>query len=489
MTPEQRLRVRELFEAAIDRDPADIGPWIDREAADDPIVRGEVRSLLDHHSRAGDFLAAPAVEHVPDLMVEDEPLAPGTVVGSYTIQREVGRGGMGRVYVATDTRLGREVALKVLAPHLVHDRAGRERLRREARAAANLSHPGICTVYALEEIGDELYIATEFIDGRTLRDEIAWGRRPTAEAVLETARELAAALGSAHAHGVVHRDLKPENVMRTRDGRLKILDFGLARVEVPAGVGQATRMTLPATIVGTPGYMAPEQLSGQTADARADVFAFGVLLYEYACGVHPFDAPTALATIARVLESEARPIGDRTSNVTLRVAEVIDRCLRKAPSERFSSAAAIVTALASAGDPRRGMHSAWWRTHQYVIGALYIAAAILSWQIKAWFETPFTLGLFLALGAVCTIGCVLRGHLIFTSWMNRPHLASERRRTRGVGLLVDLLVAGLLALDALIVAQVRALPAVIALSLGLCIAMAALVLEPATTKAVFGEDR
>src|SRR5262249_20057341 len=177
------------------------------------------------------FLQQAIADAVPDLLNDDQGLAPGTTVGTYTIRRELGRGGMGRVYLATDARFGRTVALQAPAPHLIQDPAKRERLRREARAAASLSHPGVCTVYALEEIDGELYIATEFVDGHTLRREIEEGRRHARD-VLPTACDLAVALAAAHAAGVVHRDLKPENVMRTRDGRLKILDFGLARVGV-----------------------------------------------------------------------------------------------------------------------------------------------------------------------------------------------------------------------------------------------------------------
>src|SRR4029077_7515819 len=140
-------------------------------------------------------------------------------------------GGMGRVYLASDATLGRTVALKALAPHLLRDPMQRERLRSEARAAAVLTHPGICTVYALEEVDGELYIATEFVDGHTLGEEIRSGRQASAGEVLQTAQDLAAALASAHASGVIHRDLKPDNVMRSRDGRLKILDFGLARID------------------------------------------------------------------------------------------------------------------------------------------------------------------------------------------------------------------------------------------------------------------
>src|SRR4029453_17787111 len=160
----------------------------------------------------------------------------------YTVIREIGRGGMGRVYLASDARLGRTVALKVVAPQLTREARHRDRLRREARAAAVLTHPGICTVYALEELDGELYIVTEFVEGHTLRDEIGGAARPSIQTIVSTARELASALASAHAKGITHRDLKPENIMRTPDGRIKVLDFGLAHIETMPG-GTAAVMT------------------------------------------------------------------------------------------------------------------------------------------------------------------------------------------------------------------------------------------------------
>jgi predicted Ser/Thr protein kinase len=498
VTSAQHRRVRELFEAVVERESAEALAWVAGEAADDPVVWKEVQSLLYHHSKAGEFLQQPAAETVPDLL-DDEPLSPGARVGSYTIVREIGRGGMGRVYLARDERLDRTVALKALAPHLIPNAAHRERLRREARAAAGLTHPGICTVYALEEVEGDLYIATEFLDGRTLREEIASGERPSSSGVLRTARELASALAGAHEHGVVHRDLKPENVMRTRDGRLKILDFGLARMEDrgprPSGTGtRAARtapvLTQPGFMVGTPAYMAPEQINGETPDARADVFAFGVLVYEYACGVHPFDGSSTLAIVARVLDSDARPIANRCPDLPVRLVDVIGRCLRKRRDDRFASATAIVDALVDADEaPSPGVNAAWWRVHQLTVSGLYIAAAVIAWLIKAWLiETPMTVAVFIALGAAATIGAVLRGHLVFTEWRNRAYLTRERSRTRRATLLLDLLIAAVLAADAVMVSHLRALWAVFALSLGLGIALAALVLEPATTAAAFGDD-
>jgi predicted Ser/Thr protein kinase len=488
VTPEQRRRVRDLFEAAVDRDPGSVAAWVSREAQDDPAVRAEVLSLVEHHSLAGAFLVQPIVEQDSDLLTDDDPLGAGTQVGSYTIVRELGRGGMGRVYLADDARLGRTVALKALAPHLMRDPSQRERLRAEARAAAALTHPGICTVYALEEIDGDLYIATEFVDGHTLGEEIRAERRPARDEVLRTARELASALGSAHAKGIVHRDLKPDNVMRGLDGRLKILDFGLARVSAEAA-DERPRVTQPGMLIGTPAYMAPEQINGLPVDARADVFAVGVLLYEYASGAHPFAASTALATVARVLESDARPLLSR-ADVPSRVADVIARCLEKAPADRFGSASELLGALETVGADEAVPvpHAAWWRVHQIVIALLYVTAATLAWQLKEWVETPVSVAIFLALGAAATIGGILRGHLVFTAVMNPARLATERRRARGATRLLDLLIALLLFADAAIVAGTGALPAVFAIALAIGIALASLVLEPATTAAAFGEE-
>jgi predicted Ser/Thr protein kinase len=488
VTPEHARRVRDLFEAAIDRDPATVAAWVAREAGDDTAVAAEVLSLLDHHSRAGAFLLQPIVEQAVDLLAESPALAPGATVGAYTIVREIGRGGMGCVYLAADARLGREVALKAVAPHLTRDPSQRERLRVEARAAAALTHPGICTVYALEEIDGELYIASEFVNGHTLADEIRSPHRPRRAEVLRTARELAAALASAHAKGIVHRDLKPENVMRAADGRLKILDFGLARMA--GGVLEGSpRLTQPGMLIGTPAYMAPEQINGLAVDARADVFAFGVLLYEYACGVHPFAAATPLGTVARVLESDVAPLSSRV-DVPAPLVDVLARCLQKSAADRFGSAAELLGALdvVDAVHPARAPHTIWWRAHQIVIAVLYIAGAILAWQNKERVETPVTVAIFLALGGAATMAGVLRGHLVFTSLMNPSGLERERRRMRRATRLLDVIAAGLLFADAALIAPTAALPGVFALALALGIALAAFVLEPATTAAAFGEE-
>lgn len=488
MTPEQRRRARDLFEAGLDREPAEVVRWLQQEEPDDSAVREEVRSLLDHHSRAGSFLTQPIVASAPHLLDEDSTLDPGTVLGSYTVLRELGRGGMGRVYLASDAKLGRTVALKALAPHLTADPRHRERLRREARAAAALTHPGICTVYALEEVEGELYIATEFVEGRTLRDEISTGARPSLDTVCATARELASALASAHAKGITHRDLKPENIMRTPSGRIKILDFGLARVE---GAGSAASMqtaALPGALAGTPAYMAPEQIEGRAVGPAADVFAFGVLMYEWISGRHPFQAGSSLATLARVIDSTPESLINRVE-VPVWLSDVIDRCLRKAAGERFSSGTDLLQAFdhpAVASRPaRRG--STWWRTHQGVAIVLYAIASAHAWQIKEWLREPVSLWIFVLTGIAASVGGIVRGHLVFTDMMNRPHLVGELRRTKRVRVFSDMLMAALLTVDALLLASAWPLTTVLTICLAAGIAIAAILMEPATTAALLGE--
>ena len=489
MSPERQwAQVRALFERALEHEPLDIAAWLDREGVDDEALRAEVLSLLQHHRSAGSFLVEPAGNTLIDLMADDRPFEPGRTVGSYVIVREIGRGGMGRVYLATDRRLGRPVALKALSPALTADPAHRDRLRREARAAAALTHPGVCTIYALEEIDGDLFIAAEFIDGHTLRVEMDGGRL-AADEILRTARDLASALADAHAHGIVHRDLKPENVMRTRDGRLKILDFGLARIDPSEGpdgdVPVEAHATRPGAIVGTPAYMAPEQLNGLPADARADVFAYGVLLYEYAAGAHPFSAATPLGLAARILESEAMPIERRRTDLSPSLVLVIERCLRKSPGDRFPSAGDIGRALDRLDTDRAlGPATPWWRAHQLAVVALYFVACALAWQIKEW-QQGITAAVFVATSVAATVGGVFRGHLLFAERVHGAGLAAERRRAATVTLVVDLLVAGALGLDGAILTSVRPLAAVLTMALGVGIALVRLVVEPVTTAAAF----
>jgi hypothetical protein len=447
--------------------------------------------LLAHHSTAGSFLAAPIADRHPDLMTGARALVPGQVVGKYTISHEIGRGGMGCVYLAVEQPpLKRRVALKVIAPDLAHEPSYRERLRREAEAAAALTDPGICTIYAFEEIDGDLYIASEFLDGGTLRADIEMRQRPAAGEVERTARDLARALASAHRHGIVHRDLKPENVMRTVDGRLKILDFGLALIEPPAGgfASFAAYHTRPGAFMGTPAYMAPEQLNGQRADSRTDVFALGVLVYEYACGTHPFAAEQPLGVMARIVGSEPTPVERWRQDLPPSFVAILNRCLRKEPADRFASASELVDALDRAADsPAPAPLASWWRTHQLIVIALYLLACGLTWQVKEW-QPGITTALFIATCIASTVGGMFRGHLLFLEKVNGRGLETERHRARPVTLVFDLAVALALVADGALLSSERPVPAALTLGLGVGVALTRLVVEPATTAATFAQS-
>ncbi|HEX4438594.1 MAG TPA: serine/threonine-protein kinase, partial [Thermoanaerobaculia bacterium] len=237
-------------------------------------------------------------------------LAAGTRFGSYEVRGPLGSGGMGEVYCARDEKLGREVAIKVLPSQLASDRRRLDRFETEARTVSALNHPNIVTVYEVGSIDGTSYIAMELIEGKTLRQVLGGGAVPLKK-LLAIATQAADGLSRAHSAGIVHRDLKPENVMITRDGFVKILDFGLAKLARPdfepaagGAPGTVTRRTEAGTILGTVGYMSPEQASGEPADFRSDQFSLGAILYEMATGARAFDRPTEAQTLASVIESE-----------------------------------------------------------------------------------------------------------------------------------------------------------------------------------------
>jgi hypothetical protein len=244
---------------------------------------------------------------------------------------------------------------------------------------------------------------------------------------------------------------------------------------------------MPGALVGTPAYMSPEQLNGQPADARSDVFALGVVLYEYASGAHPFAAATPLAVAARVLETEPAPIASRSPQMSPAVATLIDRCLRKSPSDRFDSAVAAAEALRVPAIAPSGSFMSMWRVHQLMTMMLYVAVTSVAWWIKELLKpNAMVLGVFVALGIASAAGGVMRGHLIFTSVLNREHLTSERRRLRTPLLTLDLLIAAGGAVSGLMLVAARPLAGVLTVGLAVALALATIMMEPATTSAAFG---
>ncbi len=301
------------------------------------------------------------------------PLAPGTRLGPYEIVAPIGAGGMGEVYRARDTRLGRDVALKILPEELAGVASRRARFEQEARAVAALNHPNIVAVY---DVGNG-YMVTELVDGKTLRGA-KFGLRKT----LDIAGQIASGLAAAHAAGIVHRDLKPDNVLVTRDGRAKILDFGLARIEPTATSDETVSIrTEPGVVMGTVGYMSPEQVRGVEADHRSDIFSFGVMLYELLSGKRPFQGDLAVDTMAAILKHDAPELPE-TVPASLRT--IVAHCLEKEPENRFQSTKDLGFALAqSAG--RAGSapvltvgRRSWW------IAALIVAVGGISFALATW---------------------------------------------------------------------------------------------------------
>jgi Protein kinase domain len=278
----------------------------------------------------------------------------GTRLGPYEIVAPLGAGGMGAVYRGRDTRLERDVAVKVLPPHLIDSSDALVRFEREARAVAALSHPNILALHDVGRDGSVTYAVTELLEGETLRDAIGGGPMAPRRA-LDVLAQVARGLGAAHERGIVHRDIKPENLFLTSDGRVKILDFGIAtHVDSNATTELSTpQLTQPGTVIGTPTYMAPEQLGTAPATARSDLFAFGLVAHELLTGAHPFRRNTVNEMIAAILRDEPAPLGRVAASLPPGVARLLARCLAKAPFDRPESArdlAFYLDALSTAPD-------------------------------------------------------------------------------------------------------------------------------------------
>jgi len=495
--------VDDLFHRAIEMDAALRDEFLARECGDDQALRAEVSSLIAAHEESAQFLEQPAV--APGLIAgegaaehREEPNLAGRTIGPYSVLRQLGRGGMGVVYLARDARLDRTVAIKVLASRFTRDPVQRERLRREARLAAGLSYPGIATIYALEEFDDQLIIVSEYIEGRTLREELADGPLAT-ERAIATSLAIAEALAAAHERGVLHRDLKPENVMRTRDGRIKILDFGLARL-VDRSIDEAVtpKLTVTGAMLGTPAYMAPEQLRGLASDARADVFAWGMLAYELATGRHAF-APTDTdqgALIVGILEREPTALADAGLNLPAAFVDVVTRSLAKDVSARPATAAAVAAALRhgaprlpAAHDGRRAAGAPlslwWWRFHQLATSFIYCSMLVPLWLIRPWLPARWGSVVFVLALAAVLAATILRLHLWFSSRVYPHEWAAQRASASGWIHLADLCLVGLLGLTGIALLEEHDIAASFVIAVGVAVLLASTIIEPATTRAAF----
>ena len=282
------------------------------------------------------------------------PLTPGARLGPYVIRSLLGVGGMGEVYLAHDTKLDRDVALKLLPAELASDSERLRRFELEARSASALNHPAIVAIYDLGQAESQPYISMELVEGQTLRQMLQAGSMPLRRA-LQVAAPIADGLAKAHEAGIVHRDLKPENLMVSHDGFAKILDFGLAKLVDDADARAALQTmtekgTRPGSVMGTVGYMSPEQASGGTADNRSDQFSFGLVLYEMLTGQRAFNRPTAVETLSAIIRDEPTPIGQLNPSVPVPIRWIVDRCLAKTPADRYGSTRDLARDLASVRD-------------------------------------------------------------------------------------------------------------------------------------------
>jgi eukaryotic-like serine/threonine-protein kinase len=309
------------------------------------------------------------------------PLPPGTMLGQYEILSPVGAGSMGEVYRARDTLLDREVAIKILPDFASSSRDRLFRFEQEAKAAAALNHPNILAVYQMGNYEGVPYLVSELLEGKTLAEAIRRGPLPLRRA-LEYGIQIASGLAAAHERGIVHRDLKPDNLFVTKDGRVKILDFGLAKLteKKETSISQAPTMTLPGVAMGTVGYMSPEQVRGQATDHRTDIFAFGAILYEMVMSTRSFQKPTEADTIAAILNEEPPPISQLSPETPPGVERVVRRCLEKNPEQRFQSASDLAFALEALLDPSSSTASgirAFPRDAKRPISRAYVAAAVV----------------------------------------------------------------------------------------------------------------
>jgi serine/threonine protein kinase/Tol biopolymer transport system component len=400
---ERWQRVAHLYELVLEREPGERGAFLAQASAGDDELRREVEALLTHDS-APLVIDRPLLEVAAVVLDEPSDLTPGTQLGPYRIEHLVGAGGMGQVYRATDTRLARTVALKILPRALASDPQFRARFDREAQAIAALTHPHICTLHDISHQDGVDFLVMEYLEGETLAARLARGPVPLDQA-LTYATECADALAAAHRHGIVHRDLKPSNIILTKGGA-KLLDFGLAK---PAALTIAhgnslTRPTTPpsltaqGTILGTLQYMAPEQLEGKDADARTDIFAFGAVVYEMLTGKKAFAGKSQASLIGAIMHAQPQAISASHPLTPPALDRIVKTCLAKDPDDRWQSArdlqhelqwvgheADAVTAVTDStglsGERQRPM---WKRLAPFAATAAVVAlvTAALVWSVR-----------------------------------------------------------------------------------------------------------
>ena len=352
MTPERYQQIGHLFDEALERPAAERAAFLKEASGDDAALCAEVENLLANHVASESFLARPAMEVAAALLSPNPPTSPvlvGQQISHYQILSLLGEGGMGQVYLAKDTQLGRQVALKLLPTRFLQSAEHLRRFEREALAASALNHPNILTIYEFGKDGETYFLATEYVEGENLRQRSARGQLTVVD-VLDLTVQIVAALHAAHAAHIIHRDIKPDNVMVRHDGIVKVLDFGLAKLveqvqqdnALPLQKQQVS-LTQRGAIIGTVAYMSPEQARGQAVDACTDLFSVGVMLYELLTGRQPFTGETVSHTIVAILEKDPPPITEQS--IPAELEQILQRLLAKNVAARYPDAQTLLTDL------------------------------------------------------------------------------------------------------------------------------------------------
>ena len=352
MKPERWGKVESIFHKALEADENRRSSVIEESCAGDAELRREVESLLAHYRDSASFIEKPAFADQANITkppsattAAPRPDLKDVEVGHYRIVEEIGFGGMGVVYKAEDTRLGRLVALKFLPEHMAADSVALERFRREARAASSLNHPNICTIYDIDAYEGREFIVMEYLDGQTLAMYMAGRRAVDTQLVAKLGMPIAEALGAAHSKGVIHRDIKPGNIFVTQSGLVKVLDFGVAKLVAKANQSEATTLTETHTITGTLPYMSPEQLRGENLDTRSDIYALGVVLYEIATGQRLYSSSLHAQLVDEILNRPASPPSSINKKLSAKADDIILKCLAKDPEDRYQTAKEIAVDL------------------------------------------------------------------------------------------------------------------------------------------------
>src|SRR5258708_37994704 len=345
ITPERWRRIEELYHAALERDEREREGFLSGACGGDEDLRHHVASLLRHQAAQAILVDRPVWEASEDFLGASGgdrswsgPMrfpAAGMQLGPYHLIERIGAGGMGEVYRARDPRLHRDVAIKVLSERLWSEPRALSRFEREARAVAAMSHPNILAIFDVGNDQGIRYAVTELLEGETLRARLGRGALPWREAI-EMGASIAEALSAAHSKGIVHRDLKPENVFLIAGGRVKVVDFGLARwtpASSPRDQASPHAETDPGTVMGTVGYMSPEQVRGEVAEASSDIFSLGCVLYEMIAGRRAFARPTAAQAMTAILESHPPPLAE-SGKIRQELDRIVSRCLEKNSQER-----------------------------------------------------------------------------------------------------------------------------------------------------------